>query len=247
MEIPTYEMNKFEKETSTQRLLIASLSTQIQNIPCSRSPKRKSLIVLHNIFFVAFGLLETFWKAIKELEYCSKFQDKAIEGLKRSCTLKTKPMETPTTKRKKGITKSASVTPNHGEWFKDGKARPTSSTNIINCKGEPLCWLITKMKQLNWKEKETNRNSETAEDIERNKALISSNRKWRSIFSIFMDSQNWGINKSSSFFFFFFVYLILTWHFRSHQLDCFWFFRHFILMKTAAFFTIHAKFPFIVN
>jgi hypothetical protein len=42
-----------------------------QNIPCSKSPKRKSLIVLNITFFVAFGLLETFWKAIQELEYCS--------------------------------------------------------------------------------------------------------------------------------------------------------------------------------
>jgi hypothetical protein len=47
--------------------------------------------------------------------------------------LNTRPIETPTPKRKNGITKSASVTPNHGEWFNDGKARPTSSTNIINC------------------------------------------------------------------------------------------------------------------
>lgn len=42
-------------------------------------------------------------------------------------------METPTPKRKNGITKSASVTPNHGEWLIDGIAPPASSTRIINC------------------------------------------------------------------------------------------------------------------
>jgi len=48
-------------------------------------------------------------------------------------TLNTKLAETPTIKRKNGITKSARVTPNHGEWFMDGKAFPASSTKIINC------------------------------------------------------------------------------------------------------------------
>lgn len=47
--------------------------------------------------------------------------------------MNTRLAETPTIKRKKGITKSARVTPNHGEWFMDGKAFPASSTKIINC------------------------------------------------------------------------------------------------------------------
>jgi hypothetical protein len=37
------------------------------------------------------------------------------KGFKSSRTLNTRPIETPTPKRKNGITKSASVTPNHGE------------------------------------------------------------------------------------------------------------------------------------
>lgn len=48
-------------------------------------------------------------------------------------TLNTRLTEVPTTKRKNGITKSASVTPNHGEWFIAGKYFPASSTKIISC------------------------------------------------------------------------------------------------------------------
>lgn len=36
-------------------------------------------------------------------------------------------------KRKKGKTKSASVTPSHGEWLIAGTMPPTSSTRIISC------------------------------------------------------------------------------------------------------------------
>lgn len=55
-------------------------------------------------------------------------------------SLKTKLIERPTTKRKKGITKSESVTPNHGEWLIQGKAPPASSTKIMGCKGKNNLW-----------------------------------------------------------------------------------------------------------
>uniref|UniRef100_A0A0A9DEL4 Uncharacterized protein n=1 Tax=Arundo donax TaxID=35708 RepID=A0A0A9DEL4_ARUDO len=35
-------------------------------------------------------------------------------------------------KRKKGMTKSATVTPSHGEWFIAGRNAPASSTMIIS-------------------------------------------------------------------------------------------------------------------
>lgn len=50
-----------------------------------------------------------------------------------STTLYAKANETPTMKRKKGNTKSASVTPSHGEWLMAGTRPPTSSTRIISC------------------------------------------------------------------------------------------------------------------
>lgn len=48
-------------------------------------------------------------------------------------TLKTRAAETPMMKRKAGMTKSATVTPNHGAWFIPGHAPPASSTSIIIC------------------------------------------------------------------------------------------------------------------
>ena len=46
------------------------------------------------------------------------------------------PRATPTMKRKKGMTKSATVTPSHGEWFSAGMNAPASSTMIISCNRE---------------------------------------------------------------------------------------------------------------
>jgi hypothetical protein len=39
-------------------------------------------------------------------------------------------------KRKNGMTKSAIVSPSHGEWFNAGKKAPASSTMIISCNKE---------------------------------------------------------------------------------------------------------------
>jgi len=44
--------------------------------------------------------------------------------------------ETPTMKRKNGMTKSAIVTPSQGEWFSAGRKPPASSTIIISCNKE---------------------------------------------------------------------------------------------------------------
>ena len=67
--------------------------------------------------------------------------------------MKTKLTETPTPKRKNGITKSASVTPNHGEWFIDGNAPPASSTSIISCQTlirVRFMWISEKLKWIDY-------------------------------------------------------------------------------------------------
>lgn len=77
---------------------------------------------------------QRFCNRIKEQE-----TDRARDGndknpvLKLQCTLRASAIATPTMKRKKGITKSASVQPFHGEWSMRGYAPPASSTNIITC------------------------------------------------------------------------------------------------------------------
>jgi hypothetical protein len=53
-----------------------------------------------------------------------------------ACTLYANVSETPTMKRKNGMTKSAIVNPSHGEWFSAGRKAPASSTMIISCNKE---------------------------------------------------------------------------------------------------------------
>lgn len=67
------------------------------------------------------------WEEMNRISYQRR------EGGVMNGTLNTRLAETPTIKRKKGMTKSARVTPNQGEWFMEGKAFPASSTKIINC------------------------------------------------------------------------------------------------------------------
>lgn len=96
-------------------------------------------------------------------------------------TLNTRATETPTPKRKNGMTKSASVTPVHGAWLMDGNAPPASSTRIINWRhrnarnGEKTRARVLQMQLAPGREKEIcreqwkapYRHGEAAEDIER--------------------------------------------------------------------------------
>lgn len=60
-------------------------------------------------------------------EFCRSEQLSVIQ----LTTLNTSAAETPMMKRKAGMTKSATVTPNHGAWLMPGHAPPASSTSII--------------------------------------------------------------------------------------------------------------------